>query len=76
MLISAATLTVTLTVLRHAAASGPVLVIVDDVPWLDRATAGVLGFVARRLAGSRAGFLAASRTGEELAPEMRRRPGR
>ena len=41
------------------------LVIVDDVPWIDRATAGVLGFVARRLAGSRVGFLAASRTGEE-----------
>ena len=31
----------------------------------DRATAGVLGFVARRLAGTRVGFLAASRTGEE-----------
>ena len=53
--------TATLTVLRQAAAASPVLVIVDDLPWLDRASAGVLGFVARRLAGSRAGFLAASR---------------
>jgi DNA-binding CsgD family transcriptional regulator len=61
MLVSAGTLTV----LRHAADGRPVLVIVDDVPWIDRATAGVLGFVARRLAGSRIGFLAASRTGEE-----------
>ena len=61
MLVSAATLTV----LRHAAADSPVLVVVDDMPWMDRATAGVLGFVARRLAGTRVGFLAASRTGEE-----------
>jgi DNA-binding CsgD family transcriptional regulator len=61
LLVSAATLTV----LRQAAAASPVVVIVDDLPWLDRASAGVLGFVARRLAGSRVGFLAASRTGEE-----------
>jgi hypothetical protein len=38
--------------------------IVDDLPWLDRASAAVLGFVARRLSGSRAGLLAASRTGQ------------
>ena len=57
--------TATLTVLRQAAAASPVLVIVDDLPWLDRASAGVLGFVARRLAGSRVGFLAASRPGLE-----------
>ena len=53
----------TLTVLRQAAAA-PVLLIVDDLPWLDRASAGGLGLVARRLAGTRVGFLAASRTGE------------
>ncbi len=57
--------TATLTVLRQAAAARPVLMIVDDLPWLDRASAGVLGFVARRLAGSRVGFLAALRPGEE-----------
>ncbi len=61
MLVSAATLTV----LRQVAATCPVLVIVDDLPWLDRATAGVLGFVARRLAGSHVGFLAASRPEQE-----------
>jgi DNA-binding CsgD family transcriptional regulator len=61
MLVSAATLTL----LSQAGATSPVLVIVDDLPWLDRATAGVLGFVARRLAGSRVGFLAASRLGQE-----------
>ncbi|MGO9779497.1 MAG: ATP-binding protein [Streptosporangiaceae bacterium] len=57
--------TATLTVLRQAAAASPVMMIVDDLPWLDRASAGVLGFVARRLAGSRVGFLMASRLGEE-----------
>ena len=54
----------TLTVLQHSAAARPVLLIVDDLPWLDRASASVLGFVARRLSGSRAGLLAASRTGQ------------
>jgi len=57
--------TATLTVLCQAAAARPVLMIVDDLPWLDRASAGVLGFVARRLAGRRIGFLAALRPGEE-----------
>jgi hypothetical protein len=33
--------------------------------WLDRASANVLGFVARRLTGSRVGFLGASRPGYE-----------
>jgi DNA-binding CsgD family transcriptional regulator len=55
----------TLSILGRAARAQPVLVIVDDLHWLDRASAGVLGFVARRLAGNRVGFLAAARTGEE-----------
>jgi hypothetical protein len=38
---------------------------VDDLPWVDRASAGVLAFVARRLAGSRAELLAACRTGAQ-----------
>lgn len=54
-----------LMLLRQAAAVRPLLVIVDDLPWLDPASAVVLGFTARRLAGSRVGFLAAYRTGEE-----------
>ncbi|HET7047959.1 MAG TPA: AAA family ATPase [Solirubrobacteraceae bacterium] len=53
-----------LTLLRWAGAAHPLVAIVDDLPWLDRASAGVLGFVARRLAGSRVGFLAASRSGD------------
>ena len=35
----------TLELLRRAATARPVLVLVDDLPWLDRATAAVLGFV-------------------------------
>jgi DNA-binding CsgD family transcriptional regulator len=54
-----------LAVLRRSAAARPLLVIVDDLPWLDRASAAVLGFVARRLAGSQVGFLAALRSGAE-----------
>jgi len=54
-----------LMMLRRAAAARPVLVAVDDLPWLDRVSAGVLGFVARRLADSSVGFLATSRPGEE-----------
>ena len=52
-----------LALLRQAAAVRPLLVILDDVPWLDRASSVVLGFVARRLPGSHVGFLAAARTG-------------
>ena len=59
----------TLTLLRHVAARVPLLLIVEDLPWIDRASAGVLGFVARRLAGSRAAFLAARR----IVPVSRRR---
>ncbi len=53
-----------LVLLRQAATARPVLVILDDLPWLDRASAGVLSFVARRLAGSQVGLIGASRTGE------------
>jgi len=52
-----------LAVLRQAAADRPLLVILDDLPWLDQASSLVVGFVARRLAGCRVGLLAASRTG-------------
>jgi DNA-binding CsgD family transcriptional regulator len=55
----------TLALLVQAAEAGPVLVVVDDLPWLDRASALLLGVVARRLAGSQVGFLAVSRSGED-----------
>ena len=54
-----------LTVLRRSAVSRPLMMIVDDMPWLDRASAAVLGFVARRLDGSRVAFLGIARTGEQ-----------
>ncbi|GAA1624662.1 LuxR family transcriptional regulator [Kribbella alba] len=53
-----------LVLFTEAAADRPLLVIVDDMPWLDRMSAVVLGFVARRLTGSRVGFLAAFRSDE------------
>ena len=51
----------TITLLAKASAERPLLLIVDDLPWLDRASAEVLGFAAHRLAGSRIGLLTASR---------------
>ncbi len=53
-----------LALLEQAAEERPLLVIVDDLPWLDRASALVLGMVARRLAGLPVALLAAGRTGQ------------
>ena len=39
----------TLDVLADAAASAPILIVADDAQWLDRPTADILTFVARRL---------------------------
>ena len=50
--------------LRTVAAEAPLLVVVDDLHWVDRASAEVLGFVARRLVGSPIVFLAACRSAE------------
>jgi DNA-binding CsgD family transcriptional regulator len=55
----------TLALLCQAAAERPLLLIVDNLQWVDRASANVLGFAARRLAGSRVALIAAERTGEE-----------
>jgi hypothetical protein len=54
-----------LELLRRAAEARPVLLVADDLPWLDRASAAVLGFVARRLTVTRVGLLAASRSGQD-----------
>ena len=51
--------------LRDAAVTRPLLVVVDDLPWLDRASSLVLASAVRRLAGTRVGFLAALRTEAE-----------
>jgi hypothetical protein len=55
----------TLSALLQAAEAQPLLLIIDDLPWLDRTSAVVLSIVARRLSGSRVSLLAASRTGED-----------
>ncbi len=57
------TSTAVLLLLRAVAEDTPLCLVVDDIPWLDRATVSVLGFVSRRLVGSRIGFLAVCRTG-------------
>lgn len=43
----------------------PTLLLVDDVQWLDHASAVVLGQVARRLLGTGAGMVCAARPGDE-----------
>ncbi|MER6265943.1 AAA family ATPase [Streptomyces sp900105755] len=43
----------------------PTLLVLDDAQWLDRASAVVLGLVARRLAGTGTGLVCAARPGEE-----------
>jgi predicted ATPase len=48
-------------VLRLLAGRGPVVVGVDDLQWLDRPSARVLEFAARRLAGLPVGVVAAER---------------
>jgi DNA-binding CsgD family transcriptional regulator len=59
--------------LSEVAQEQPLMCVVDDAQWLDRGSAQVLGFVARRLAAEPVGLLFAVRDpGEELAglPQM------
>ena len=50
-----------LVLLQHGAAQRPVLVIMDDLQWVDRASADALAFIARRLTGTGVRFLGAMR---------------
>jgi DNA-binding CsgD family transcriptional regulator len=56
-----------LALLRQAAATRPLLLIVDDLPWLDQPSAMALRFVARRLGGTRVGFLSACRPETDMS---------
>ena len=51
----------TLDLLAMAAEDVPVLVVVDDAPWVDAASLEALRFAARRLDADRVGFLFAAR---------------
>jgi AAA ATPase domain len=57
----------TLELLADAATGTGVLVVVDDLQWIDEPTAQVLGFVARRIASEPISLLAAMRPGFEDA---------
>ncbi len=52
-----------LTLLCQAAADRPLLLIIDDLHWVDQASAQILGFIARRLRLSQVGLIAAERAG-------------
>jgi DNA-binding NarL/FixJ family response regulator len=60
-------------ILRTLARSAPVLLIIDDVQWLDPASEAAIGFALRRLADEPVGLLCAQRTtdsGDELPFEL------
>src|SRR5215469_10444446 len=62
-----------LSLLSEVAAERPLVCVIDDEQWLDRASAQALGFVARRLAVDPVGLVFAARDpGKELAgvPEL------
>src|SRR5262245_38585660 len=55
--------TASLAVVESMAAKCPVLVVIDDLPWLDNPTASVVAFCSRRITGPIA-VIASERTGD------------
>jgi len=62
----------TLGVLADAADESPLLCLVDDLQWLDQASASALVFAARRLHAERVALLLAVRSGETEPPGLER----
>lgn len=60
-----------LSVLVAAAQKTPVLLLADDVQWVDRPSAVVLSFIARRVQGAPVGMVVSSRTGTESFVDRR-----
>ncbi|HXF36102.1 MAG TPA: AAA family ATPase, partial [Actinomycetota bacterium] len=59
----------TLSALRALSMLGPVLLVIDDAQWMDRATADVLGFALRRLRAEPVGLALVQRlSGDEPLP--------
>jgi DNA-binding CsgD family transcriptional regulator len=52
----------TLVLLRVAAERRPLLVLVDDVQWVDRSSAGVFNILTRQVTGAQIGLLASARS--------------
>ena len=46
-----------LELLAQSGTTTPILIVVDDLPWLDQASGMMLAFIARRTACTRLGFL-------------------
>ncbi|MER5429516.1 AAA family ATPase [Streptomyces sp. NPDC002588] len=64
-----------LSALRALATAGPVLLVADDMQWLDSASAELLGFAARRLGDTPVQLLCAVRTeGQEYDRHLRASP--
>ena len=65
-----------LDLLRTTADERPLLLLADDVQWLDTQSAAVLGFIARRVGPTRIGFIAAARAGSHSPLNGARLPHR
>lgn len=62
-----------LSLISEVSRAGPVLCVIDDVQWMDRASADVLGFVARRLDAEAVGMVFATRSVAD-SPSLERIP--
>ena len=62
-----------LTLLSQQSDQAPLLLVVDDAQWIDQATLGILGFIARRLADDDIAMVFGSReaVAADLGPESR-----